>query len=95
VQIFNEILVNAIDRQYYSSMSEIRVEVDRKEGVISVWNNGGAIPVAVHKSGLYVPTMVFGEFMSGSNFDDSGVRFTGGRNGVGAKATNVFSSFFE
>ena len=39
--------------------------------------------------------MVFGEFMSGENFDDSGVRFTGGRNGIGAKATNVFSAAFE
>eukprot|EP00438_Fugacium_kawagutii_P031006 Skav224079 [mRNA] locus=scaffold942:148738:150495:+ [translate_table: standard] len=47
------------------------------------------------QSGLFVPTMVFGEFMSGENFDDSGIRFTGGRNGIGAKATNVFSKVFE
>lgn len=33
--------------------------------------------------------------MSGENFDDTGVRFTGGRNGIGAKATNVFSKAFE
>jgi len=95
VQIYNEILVNAIDRQFHSSLSEIRVDVNAKTGEISVWNDGGAIPVEIHESGLYVPSMVFGEFMSGENFNDTGIRFTGGRNGIGAKATNVFSKSFE
>eukprot|EP00435_Cladocopium_sp_Y103_P030123 s1219_g7.t1 len=95
VQIYNEILVNAIDRQFHSSLSEIRIDVNSKTSEISVWNDGGAIPVEIHESGLYVPTMVFGEFMSGENFNDTGIRFTGGRNGIGAKATNVFSTSFE
>lgn len=95
VQIYNEILVNAIDRQFHSSLSEIRIDVDAKTSEISVWNDGGAIPVEIHQSGLYVPSMVFGEFMSGENFNDTGIRFTGGRNGIGAKATNVFSTSFE
>ena len=94
VQIYNEILVNAIDRQFHSSLSEIRITVNRKE--ISIWNDGGAIPIEIHElSGLFVPSMVFGEFMSGENFNDTGIRFTGGRNGIGAKATNVFSQSFE
>ncbi|CAE8650684.1 unnamed protein product, partial [Polarella glacialis] len=99
IQIFNEILVNSIDRQYQGTsgreMSEIRITVDQKVGEISVWNDGGAIPIEVHESGLYAPTLVFGEFLSGDNFDDTQVRFTGGRNGVGAKATNAFSKSFE
>mmetsp|Transcript_30499 Transcript_30499/g.55283 ORF Transcript_30499/g.55283 Transcript_30499/m.55283 type:complete len:1464 (+) Transcript_30499:28-4419(+) len=99
VQCFNEILVNALDRQFAESdgkqMTEIRIGVNQEENEISVWNNGGAIPVERHASGPYVPSLVFGEFLSGDNFDDSMVRFTGGRNGVGAKATNAFSTVFE
>jgi len=83
IQIFNEILVNSIDRQYQGTsgreMSEIRITVDQKVGEISVWNDGGAIPIEVHESGLYAPTLVFGEFLSGDNFDDTQVRFTGGQ----------------
>lgn len=99
LQIFNEILVNAVDRQFDSTtgtMSMINVEVDTSAGSISVENDGGRLPVTVHEgSGLYVPSLVFGEFMSGDNFDDSRKRFVGGRNGIGAKATNVFSNRFE
>lgn len=96
VQIYNEILVNAIDRQFHSDLSEIRIDIDSEDGNITLWNDGGAIPVEIHPDfGIYVPNMVFSKFMSGENFDDTGVRFTGGRNGIGAKATNVFSKAFE
>ncbi|CAE7200843.1 TOP2 [Symbiodinium microadriaticum] len=76
-------------------MSEIRVDVNAKAGRISISNDGGPIPIEKHESGHYVPTLVFGEFLSGDNFNDTKVRFTGGRNGVGAKATNAFSRSFE
>ncbi|CAK0816653.1 unnamed protein product [Prorocentrum cordatum] len=99
VQIFNEILVNAADRQFSSTdgegMTAIRVDVDSKEGEIVVFCDGGPIPIVQKESGMWVPTLVFSEFMSGDNFDDSKQRFIGGRNGIGAKATNAFSSLFE
>mmetsp|Transcript_105965 Transcript_105965/g.300039 ORF Transcript_105965/g.300039 Transcript_105965/m.300039 type:complete len:1364 (+) Transcript_105965:2-4093(+) len=98
VQIFNEILVNAADRQFSTSgerMSTIRVDVDAKEGDITIFCDGGPIPVEKKESGIWVPTLVFSEFMSGDNFDDSKQRFIGGRNGIGAKATNAFSDLFE
>eukprot|EP00439_Symbiodinium_sp_Y106_P000878 s6383_g1.t1 len=94
VQIFNEILVNAIDRQFQSGMSEIRVDVNAQAGRICISNDGGPIPIEKHEP-LAVPSLVFGEFLSGDNFNDTKVRFTGGRNGVGAKATNAFSRSFE
>jgi DNA topoisomerase-2 len=47
-----------------------------------VWNNGAGIPVKLHKKeGLYVPEMVLGHLLTGSNFDDSEAKITGGRNG--------------
>lgn len=101
IQIFNEILANAVDRQYRTEpgqqkLTRIDVNIDAEAGEITVQNDGAAIPVEVKpETGLYVPTMVFGEQMSGDNFDDDSIRFTGGRNGIGAKATNVFSKEFE
>jgi DNA topoisomerase II len=41
-----------------------------------------------------VPEMLFGHLMTGSNFDDSQKRITGGRHGYGAKLANIFSKTF-
>lgn len=38
--------------------------------------------------------MIFGELLTGSNFDDNEERITGGRNGYGAKLANILSSRF-
>lgn len=43
---------------------------------------------------MYVPELVFGHLLTGSNFDDETARLTGGRHGYGAKLTNIFSSSF-
>lgn len=45
--------------------------------------------------GIYIPEMVLGHLLTGSNFDDSIAKVTGGRNGYGAKLTNIFSTAFE
>lgn len=61
-KIFDEILVNAADnKQRDSSMNELKVDIDRDAGRISVYNNGKGIPVVVHKEhGIYVPELIFG-----------------------------------
>ena len=38
--------------------------------------------------------MIFGELLTGSNFNDDAKKVTGGRNGYGAKLANIFSVFF-
>lgn len=43
---------------------------------------------------MYVPEMLFGHLLTGSNFDDSEKRVTGGRHGYGAKLSNIFSQSF-
>jgi DNA topoisomerase-2 len=51
--------------------------------------------VVMHKEhSVYVPEMVFGHLLTSSNYDDSIKKVTGGRNGYGAKLTNVFSKKF-
>lgn len=44
--------------------------------------------------GVYVPEMIFGHLLTSSNYDDSIKKVTGGRNGFGAKLTNIFSKRF-
>jgi DNA topoisomerase-2 len=43
---------------------------------------------------MYIPEMIFGELLTGSNFDDGQKKVTGGRNGYGAKLTNIYSTSF-
>lgn len=62
--------------------------VDAENGSISVWNDGKGIPIQMHKEHhMYVPELVFGNLLTGSNFDDDQKKTTGGRNGFGAKVT--------
>ncbi|KAI0470183.1 DNA topoisomerase [Xylaria cf. heliscus] len=95
-KIFDEILVNAADnKQRDPSMTFMKVQINRAEGYISVENNGKGIPVEMHeKEKVYVPELVFGHLLAGSNFDDDEKKTVGGRNGYGAKLCNVFSTEF-
>ncbi|KAH6895425.1 DNA topoisomerase [Thelonectria olida] len=95
-KIFDEIVVNAADnKQNDSSMSYMKINIDRETGVISVENNGKGIPVEIHeKEKIYIPELIFGHLLAGSNFDDTEKRTVGGRNGYGAKLCNVFSTEF-
>lgn len=96
-KIFDEILVNAADnKQRDKNMNEMRVTIDREEGVISVRNNGRGIPIEMHdKEGIYIPEMIFGHLLTSSNYDDEEAKVTGGRNGYGAKLTNIYSTEFK
>lgn len=54
------------------------------------------IPVTIHAGEKkYVPEMIFGELLTGSSFDDTETKVTGGRNGLGAKLANIFSTKFQ
>ena len=95
-KIFDEILVNAADnKQRDKKMSCIRIDINKEENTISVWNNGKGIPVVMHKEEkMYVPTMIFGHLLTSSNYNDEEEKVTGGRNGYGAKLCNIFSDKF-
>ncbi|GAB2260936.1 hypothetical protein Droror1_Dr00011791 [Drosera rotundifolia] len=95
-KIFDEILVNAADnKQRDQTMNAIRVCVDVEGNSVSVWNNGDGVSVEVHQEEMvYVPELIFGHLLTSSNYDDSVKKTTGGRNGYGAKLTNIFSTEF-
>ncbi|CEF65604.1 DNA topoisomerase 2-beta [Strongyloides ratti] len=95
-KIFDEILVNAADnKQRDKKMNLIKVDIDKKNNTISVFNNGKGIPVAHHKvEKMYVPELIFGTLLTSSNYNDDEKKTTGGRNGYGAKLCNIFSTEF-
>ncbi|KAF5946038.1 hypothetical protein HYC85_016266 [Camellia sinensis] len=65
------------------------------QNCISVYNNGDGVPVEIHQEeGVYVLEMIFGHLLTSSNYDDLTKKTTGGRNGYGAKLTNIFSTEF-
>jgi len=97
LKIFDEALVNASDASVNDKTCDyLKVEYNKEEGYISVENNGdNSIPVeAHHEHKTLVPSMIFGELLTSSNFDDDQERVTGGRNGIGIKLNNIFSSKF-
>ena len=103
-KIFDEILVNAVDNRQNNEAENslfcntIRVTFDKKENEIKVYNNGKGMRIRkttnLEGEEMYEPTMAFGEMLSSSNYDDDIQRTGGGRNGIGAKACNVFLKKF-
>ena len=95
-KIFDEILVNAADNKVRDpSMDTIKVVIDKENGEISVMNNGRGVPVEIHEEEkIYIPELIFGHLLTSSNYDDDEKRVTGGRNGYGAKLTNIYSLEF-
>merc|ERR1712224_372304 len=90
-KIFDEILVNAADHMQRSrEMNKIEVEIDQEQNRISVKNNGEGVPIEQHqKEKCYVPELIFGHLLTSDNYDDTEKKTTGGRNGFGAKLTNI------
>ena len=88
LKTFDELIVNARDASVNDPTCDtIKIEYNIDEGYISIFNNGDVgIPVEehpVHK--ILVPSMIFGELLTSSNYNDTEERTTGGRNGYGSK----------
>lgn len=107
LRVFMEAVSNAIDNiwrstQFKTPCKMIKVSIDRASGVLSVWNDGLAISCGKYKDAVsgkltenYKPEVIFGQFRSGTNYDDTENRKTVGRNGFGIKGTNIFAKWFR
>lgn len=100
-KIYDEILVNAED-QYVRMMnttgfpvSHIDISIDVEQQRISVMNDGEGIEIKKMKEyNKYPAEMIFGELLTSSNYNKDEDKVTGGKNGYGAKLTNIFSKEF-
>jgi DNA topoisomerase II len=72
-------IVNAADnKQRDKNMSVIRVNIDKENNSIRVFNNGRGIPVVEHKEEkVLVPTLIFGHLLTSSNYNDDEKKVTG------------------
>ncbi len=84
IKIFDEILVNATDNRLRDpkACTKLDVRIDPgtsdREPRIQIWNNGKGVPIHMHtEEKMYVPELVFGHLLTGSNFDDDEKRLTG------------------
>jgi DNA topoisomerase-2 len=105
---FDEVLVNALDhgtrlkaeeatgKKDIKHMRTIRVNVNKETGYVEVFNDGDGIEVEKHPElGIYIPEMIFGRLLTSANYDKEEEKVVGGKNGVGAKLTNIFSKEFK
>jgi DNA topoisomerase-2 len=92
--IFDEIITNSIDESKRNKkLNKIFIEVT--DSYISITDNGG-IPVKTlpEYNNIYIPEFLFGNLRTSSNYDDTQKRNVAGTNGIGAKATAIFSTKF-
>ena len=87
---------NAVENKRLKKVSYIKVNVNREKGEISIENDGEGIDVVLHPTEkIYVPEMIFGNLLTSGNYNKDEEKITGGKNGFGAKLTNIFSTYFE
>ena len=107
--IFNEILVNARDQivrlqqsKSKNPVTTLKITIDKEIGFITIYNDGEGIDVAKHPSEkdekgkpIMIPEMIFGYLLTSTNYEKDEKKIVGGKNGYGAKLTNIFSSYFK
>ena len=102
-KLFDELIVNSLDQ--YTRLKEsnskfkvtnIKINVDKTSGEISVYNDGVGIPINIcNKENKYIPELIFGDLLTSSNYNKDDIKHVGGKNGYGAKLTNIFSTKFS
>ena len=104
VNIFNEILVNVTDqwtrlnglkKRGVKKLTKIDVNINAETGEISIRNNGDGIDAELLKDhDKYPVELIFGELLTSTNYNKKEEKVVGGKNGYGAKLTNIYSKYF-
>jgi len=98
-RVFVEISSNAGDNAARSIRHDVdpgEIKITMNKHTIVVKNGGLSIPIEIHETEkVYAPQVIFGMLHSSSNYKDDEDRTECGRNGYGAKLTNIFSKRFQ
>ena len=105
LKIFDEVVVNAIDhsmrlksetKDNIKHVKNIKITIDKNDGKISIYNDGNGIDIEKHSeyNDIWIPELIFGELLTSTNYDKAQEKTWGGKNGFGAKLTNIFSKEF-
>ena len=106
LKIFDEVIVNAIDhsmrlktetKENIKFVKNIKITIDKSTGYITIFNDGNGIDIEKHKdyNNVWIPELIFGELLTSTNYDKTEEKTWGGKNGFGAKLTNIFSKEFN
>lgn len=98
LKIISEALDNAFDNAYRGETPTRTVWLDITPTTVTVSNDGEPVSLKRQDFGKnvgeeYIPTVLFGCCLSGSNFGES--REGAGMNGIGIKAANILSRDFK
>ena len=75
-------------------VTEISIEVNKKTGVITMYNDGNGIDVAKHpENDLWIPEMIFGHLRTSTNYNKDEKKIVGGKNGFGFKLVLIYSKW--
>lgn len=78
---------------YIKGMGDITIQ--KNSVIITVENDGDGIPVEMHPTEkVWAPELIFGHLLTSGNYDKGEEKIVGGKNGYGAKLTNIFSRRF-
>lgn len=101
-KIFYEVFSNATDNVLRSRKKGVEpgdIIMDITNKSVLVYNEGMYIPI-VEKTKItgetcWNPELIFANLLTSTNYDDEEERTWAGRNGYGAKLTNIFSKVFK
>tara|TARA_B100001093_G_scaffold83901_1_gene75439 strand:+ start:21578 stop:25045 length:3468 start_codon:yes stop_codon:yes gene_type:complete len=100
-KLFDEGIVNC--RDHYIRMKDkkgknnirvknIEITVDKKTGVITLYNDGNGIDIEKHPEyNIWIPEMIFGHLRTSTNYDKNEKKIVGGKNGFGFKLVLIYS----
>lgn len=106
LKVIDEPLVNSMDQRVRQNgriasgalpdgVPVKHIDVVLTDTTISIYNDGDGIPVGIHtETGIEAAELIFGHLLTSSNYDKGEEKVVGGKNGYGAKLTNIFSSKF-
>ena len=93
-----EIISNAIDEYLNGACNKVVVSYSTSDNRIRVTDNGRGVPFGLAEDGSEALVNIYAKLHTGAKFDSegkSGYNTSGGMNGVGAKATNALSKWFN
>ena len=77
-------------------VSSIQITVDKKTGVITMYNDGNGIDIEMHpEHKLWIPEMIFGHLRTSTNYEKNEEKIVGGKNGFGFKLVLIYSKWGE
>ena len=105
-KLFDEGIVNCRDHQVRMNlamkncsaniMPVTTIEVNIKDDIITMFNDGNGIDIAKHpECKLWIPEMIFGHLRTSTNYNKNEKKIVGGKNGFGFKLVLIWSEWGE